>query len=114
MSESYPERQARSRPVRSRQVKKVINALVRAADRWMIDMTSAVDLPENHPLRVAHRKSLYHRAEIERSQKCGCFYREKILGADQIADILISAQAICSFRRQRDTMTISRQRCRPR
>jgi len=49
-------------------------------------MPSAFDVPENHPLRVAHRKSIYHRAAIERSQKCGCFYCEKIFDAGQITD----------------------------
>ena len=43
-------------------------------------------LPENHPLRVAHKKSIYHRVEIERSQKCGCFHCEAIFDPDQIED----------------------------
>ena len=49
-------------------------------------MTSVFNLPENHPLHVAHNKSIYNRAEIERSEKCGCFYCMKIFDAHQIAD----------------------------
>lgn len=32
------------------------------------------DLPETHWLRVAHKHSIHHRAEIEASALCGCFY----------------------------------------
>ena len=30
-------------------------------------------LPEDHPLRAAHRRSIHHRAEIEASAIAGCF-----------------------------------------
>jgi len=67
-------------------------------------MISAFDLPESHPLRVAHEKSIYHRAEIERSAKCGCFFCEAIFDADQITDWRPSSEmphaqqtALCPF-----------------
>lgn len=44
------------------------------------------DLPEDHPLRIAHKKHLFNRAEIEASQLCGCFYCKKIFGPDRIVD----------------------------
>jgi len=49
-------------------------------------MASAFDLPECHPLRVAHEKSRWHRAEIESSKECGCFYCRKIFGPDQVVN----------------------------
>src|SRR5262249_36707025 len=49
-------------------------------------MPTALDLPESHPLRVAHKKSIRNRAEIERSKECGCFYCRKIFVPDQIVE----------------------------
>jgi hypothetical protein len=49
-------------------------------------MPTVFDLPESHPLRAAHNKSIRHRAEIESSKECGCFYCKKIFGPDQIVD----------------------------
>jgi hypothetical protein len=49
-------------------------------------MTSASDLPESDPLRVAHQKCIYNRADLQRSQRCGCFYCKKIFDADQIIE----------------------------
>jgi Pyruvate/2-oxoacid:ferredoxin oxidoreductase delta subunit len=46
----------------------------------------ALGLPEDHPLRVAHKRSSNHRAEIESSQLCGCFYCLGIFGPDNIVD----------------------------
>jgi len=37
-------------------------------------MSSVFDLPESHPLRAAHRRSIRHKAEIVASAACGCFY----------------------------------------
>ena len=31
------------------------------------------ELPEDHWLRVAHKKSIRHRIEVENSEICGCF-----------------------------------------
>ena len=50
------------------------------------DMPNVFDLPEDHPLRVAHKKCINHRAEIERSQLCGCFYCRETFGPDRIVD----------------------------
>ncbi|OAF14301.1 hypothetical protein AYJ54_42215 [Bradyrhizobium centrolobii] len=47
---------------------------------------SVFDLSEDHPLRLAHKKSSNHRADIERSQRCGCFFCKKTFGPDQIVD----------------------------
>ena len=47
-------------------------------------MSGVFDLPESHVLRMAHKKSIYHRAEIERSQRCGCFHCSKIFSPDEI------------------------------
>jgi len=47
---------------------------------------SVFDLPEDHLLRVAHRKSSNHRGEIEGSHRCGCFYCKGIFGPNQIVD----------------------------
>src|SRR5262245_25355855 len=49
-------------------------------------MPTVFDLPENDPLRVAHKKAIFHRAEIEKSRQCGCFYCKKIFGPEQIVD----------------------------
>jgi Zn finger protein HypA/HybF involved in hydrogenase expression len=35
-------------------------------------------------LETAHRRSLYQRAEIERSEVCGCFYCRRTLQPDEI------------------------------
>ena len=40
-------------------------------------MPSVFDLPESHWLRAAHKRSIRHRAEIEASTVCGCFYCER-------------------------------------
>ena len=32
------------------------------------------DLPEDHWLRAAHKKSIRHRNEVEKSDECGCFH----------------------------------------
>jgi len=34
----------------------------------------------------AHKHSIRHRSEIERSQKCGCFYCLEIFSPEQITD----------------------------
>jgi len=47
-------------------------------------MGNVFDLPENHPMRVAHKKSIYHRREIEQSSLCGCFYCCQIFKPDEI------------------------------
>ena len=47
---------------------------------------SALGLPDDHPLSVAHKKSSKHRAEIEGSQLCGCFYCLGIFGSDKIVE----------------------------
>jgi hypothetical protein len=61
-------------------------------------MPSALDLPETHPLRVAHKKCRRHRAEIEQSRKCGCFYCTRIFDAVQITDWIDTRQsALCPF-----------------
>ena len=49
-------------------------------------MPTVFDLPEDHPLRVAHEKSSNHRSEIERSQRCGCFYCKQTFGPDRIVN----------------------------
>ena len=46
----------------------------------------ASELPEDHPLRIAHLMSSDHRGEIERSQFCGCFYCKRTFGPDQIVE----------------------------
>ena len=43
-------------------------------------------LPEDHPLYVAHKKCSNHRADIERSQRCGCFYCKEMFSPDQIVE----------------------------
>ncbi len=55
---------------------------------WTVQdrMPAVFDLPENHPLRIAHKKHIFHRAEIENSHRCGCFHCKKIFGPDQIVD----------------------------
>jgi hypothetical protein len=59
-------------------------------------MPGALDLPENHPLRVAHKRCSRHRAEIESSQQCGCFHCKKIFRPDQIVDWIDEQQtALC-------------------
>jgi hypothetical protein len=47
---------------------------------------SLFDLPEDHWLRSAHRHSIRHRAEIDASAACGCFYCEKIFAPAEILD----------------------------
>jgi hypothetical protein len=49
-------------------------------------MSGALKLPEEHPLRVAHKKSIRHRAEVEASQRCGCFYCCRTFGPGEIID----------------------------
>ncbi|WP_342711741.1 cytoplasmic protein [Bradyrhizobium sp. B124] len=49
-------------------------------------MSTVFDLPEDHPLRVAHKKCVGHRPEIERSQRCGCFYCKQTFGPGQIVE----------------------------
>ncbi|GLH76699.1 hypothetical protein SSBR45G_16070 [Bradyrhizobium sp. SSBR45G] len=44
------------------------------------------DLPDDHPLKLAHRRSIRHRAEIEASRLCGCFYCERIFVVPLIVD----------------------------
>jgi hypothetical protein len=63
-------------------------------------MPSAFDLPESHPLRIAHKKCRRNRADIERSQKCGCFHCKRIFDADQFANldwIDAGQSALCPF-----------------
>jgi hypothetical protein len=47
-------------------------------------MATVFDLPEDHPLRAAHKKSAGHRADIERSSLCGCFYCKDIFTPNRI------------------------------
>jgi hypothetical protein len=47
---------------------------------------SVFDLPESHWLRTAHKRSIRHRAEIEASAVCGCFYCEKMFAPSEIED----------------------------
>jgi hypothetical protein len=47
-------------------------------------MPNVFDLPEDHLLRIAHKKSSNHRTDIERSQLCGCFYCREMFGPDRI------------------------------
>ncbi len=47
---------------------------------------SVLDLPEDHILRRAHAASIYHRAAIEASSVCGCFYCAAIFLPGDIAD----------------------------
>jgi hypothetical protein len=49
-------------------------------------MTGVLDLPEDHPLRVAHKKCSCHRSEIEASEHCGCFYCMEIFSPRQIVE----------------------------
>lgn len=59
-------------------------------------MPSALDLPESHWVRLAHKRSSYNRAEIERSGKCGCFYCKEIFGAKEVVDFLAREEtALC-------------------
>jgi hypothetical protein len=44
------------------------------------------DLPETDPLRLAHKRSIHHRAEIEASVVCGCFYCKKTFAPSDIQD----------------------------
>jgi hypothetical protein len=62
-------------------------------------MPGALDLPESHPLRAAHKKCRRNRAEIERSQKCGCFYCRRIFSGDRIVDWIHTNEqtALCPF-----------------
>lgn len=43
-------------------------------------------LPDDHPLKLAHRHSMRHRLEIEASRLCGCFYCQRIFNPDRIVD----------------------------
>ena len=49
-------------------------------------MSDVFDLPDDHWLRVAHDKSIYHRREIEASATCGCFYCQKIFEPSDILE----------------------------
>jgi hypothetical protein len=49
-------------------------------------MASVFDLPESHWLRRAHKRSIRHRAEIEASRLCGCFYCRAVYPPGEIAD----------------------------
>jgi hypothetical protein len=49
-------------------------------------MSGVFNLPEDRPLRMAHKKSSNHRGDIEASRRCSCFYCCKIFGPDQIVD----------------------------
>jgi hypothetical protein len=51
-----------------------------------LHMPRVLDLPDDHPLRVAHDKCINHRADIERSQLCGCFYCRNTFGPDRIVE----------------------------
>ncbi len=44
------------------------------------------DLPDDHWLRVAHKKSIRHRLEVENSEKCGCFHCLKSFTPARIND----------------------------
>jgi len=44
------------------------------------------DLPESDPLRAAHKRSARHRAEIESSVVCGCFYCKETFAPNEIED----------------------------
>jgi hypothetical protein len=53
-------------------------------------------LPNDHPLKLAHRRSIWHRAEIEASRLCGCFHCERIFRANSIVDWTDNGQtALC-------------------
>jgi hypothetical protein len=47
---------------------------------------SVFDLPESHWLHSAHKHSIWHRAEIEASAACGCFYSKKTFAPSEIED----------------------------
>jgi len=47
-------------------------------------LPSVFDLPEEHWLRAAHKRSSRHRAEIEASSVCGCFYCKRTFAPDEI------------------------------
>jgi len=47
---------------------------------------SVFDLPERHWLRTAHKRSIRHRAEIEASTVCGCFYCQETFDPSEIED----------------------------
>jgi hypothetical protein len=49
-------------------------------------LPSVFDLPESHWLRIAHKRSIRHRAEIEASSVCGCFYCEETFAPSEIED----------------------------
>ena len=49
-------------------------------------MATVFDLPEDHSLRVAHKKCGGHRTDIERSALCGCFYCKEIFTPDRIVE----------------------------
>ena len=59
-------------------------------------MPSVFDSPEDHPLRVAHKKSINHRADIERSRLCGCFYCKAMFAPERIVEwIDNNSTALC-------------------
>lgn len=49
-------------------------------------LPSVFDLPESDALRAAHKRSIRHRAEIEASAVCGCFYCIKTYAPSEIED----------------------------
>jgi hypothetical protein len=49
-------------------------------------MPNVFDLSKDHPLRVAHDKCARHRGDIERSQRCGCFYCRRVFIPDRIVE----------------------------
>ncbi|MBR0689189.1 cytoplasmic protein [Bradyrhizobium manausense] len=49
-------------------------------------MPNVFDLGEDHPLRAAHKKCSNHRADIARSQLCGCFYCRTTFAPERIVE----------------------------
>jgi hypothetical protein len=62
---------------------------------WQDDHNGRVaEFPE--PIRVAHRHSSGHRAEVLQSSLCGCFYCGATFAPDKIAEWIDSDQtALC-------------------
>jgi hypothetical protein len=61
------------------------------------------DLPDNHALLLAHAHSIFHRAEIEASSLCGCFYCQRTFAPHEIKEWVDDTKpqaewtAICPF-----------------
>lgn len=49
-------------------------------------MIKVSDLPDDNWLMVAHKKSIYHRKEIEESFLCGCFHCRHIFQPKKIRE----------------------------